>query len=235
MTFFRNGLAALLLLVLPSHLAAAPVRDWSQVAARTPTGAFVQGNPRARVKLTEYLSLTCPHCALFEAEGIAPLTAKYVRPGLVSYEVRHALRDGFDFAGAMLARCNGPQAFFTTLPNVYARQDDWFSRARAWSQVEQADGLPVDQLLPKLARGAGFDMLFAMPAARMDGCLANQDEQKILTDMAAQAWALPKFPGTPAFAIDGVLRPDIHSWTDLDAALRRALHLRPSPRKTAHK
>jgi protein-disulfide isomerase len=231
----RNCLALVLLLVLPTQLAAAPAQDWSRTAVRTPSGAFVQGNPAARVKLVEYLSLTCPHCALFEGEGIPPLTAKYIRTGLVSYEVRHALRDGFDFAGSMLARCDGPQHFFAVLPKVYAQQTVWFGRAQAWSQVEQADGLAPDQLLPKLARGAGFDAVFGMTTARLDACLASHDEQKLLTDMASAAWRLPAFPGTPAFAINGTLRADIRTWADLDAALAAALHLRSSPRKTARK
>jgi len=238
LSLFRRFLLAITLVALPIRIAAAvPVRDWSKVAVRTPAGAFIQGNPQARVKLVEYLSLTCPHCAHFEGEAIAPLTAKYIRTGLVSYEVRHALRDPFDFAGSLLARCQGPQSFFALVPKVFAQQNAWFSRAQAWSQIEQgqSDNLPPDQQLPKVARGAGFDAVFGMPPARMDACLTNAEEQKTLTAQASEAWKQPDFPGTPAFAINGAAQPNIRTWADLDAALGSALHLHTSPRKTLRK
>jgi len=234
---FRR-LLTLALLFLPIQLTAAaavPARDWSQVATRRPSGAFVLGNPAARVQLVEYLSLTCPHCAHFEGEAIAPLTAKYIRTGLVNYEVRHALRDGFDFAGSLLARCDGPQNFFAVLPKVYAQQLDWFSRAQAWSQIERADGLPPDQLLPKAARGAGFDRVFGMTPAKMDACIANRTEQQVLTAQANEAWHHPGMNGTPAFLINGTLRDEISTWASLDAALAAALHPQSSPRKTVRK
>lgn len=234
MNLVRHVLLACLFLAGPGQLAAtpAPSRDWSQVAMRTPDGTFVQGNPHARVKLVEYLSLTCPHCAHFEAEGITPLTAKYIRTGLVSYEVRHALRDAFDLAGSLIARCDGPQAFFVTLPRVYAQQNVWFARAEAWSRIEQADGLPPAQLLPKVAAGAGFDKVFGMSTARIATCLANQDDQAQLTAMAGGAWRLPGFPGTPAFQIDGKLQTEVLTWPELDAKLAAALNMQSLPRKT---
>jgi protein-disulfide isomerase len=246
LSLLRGALFALCLIALPVQLGAAPARklgprpagapvaarDWSKMTTRLPTGAFVLGNPGARIKVVEYLSLTCPHCAHFEGEAIAPLTAKYIRPGLVSYEVRHALRDSFDYAGSLLVRCDGPQTYFTRLPQIFAQQDKWFARAQAWSQVEQAEGLPADQLLPKAAAGAGFDSLLGLSAARMNECIARKDEQAVLTAMASEAWHRPDFPGTPAFLINGELKPDVRTWADLDAALATALHPHPSPRKT---
>jgi len=244
----RRCLFALLIATLPVQLGAAPARragqkppagaalparNWTTAATRLPSGAFLWGNPDAKVRLVEYLSLTCPHCAHFEKEAIPPFAAKYVRPGLVSYEVRHALRDGFDYAGSLLARCDGPSAFFTTLPRVYAQQQGWFVRAQAWSKIESADGQSPQELLPKMARGAGFDAVFGMTPAKMDSCLANHDEQTLLTDQANEAWRMPGMTGTPAFVIDGKLRSDIFDWRSLDVALARALHLPTSPRKTA--
>ena len=42
---------------------AAAGRDWSAVVNRTTAGGFIMGNPDAKVKLVEYGSMTCPHCA----------------------------------------------------------------------------------------------------------------------------------------------------------------------------
>jgi len=244
----RRLVFALLVAALPVSLGAAPAhktparaaarapsKDWSQVATRLPSGAFLLGNPGAKVHLIEYLSLTCPHCAHVEAEAIPPFTAKYLRPGLVSYEVRHALRDGFDYAGSILARCDGPQAFFATVPKVFAQQDQWFGRAQAWARVESADGQAPDQLLPKLARGAGFDSVFGMSQQKIDSCLANHAEQDLLSAQANEAWRKPGFQGTPTFMINDVLKAGIADWHSLDVALAAALHPTSSPRKTGRR
>lgn len=240
----RRCLFALLVATLPVQLdaapahkavARAPARDWSGVATRLPSGAFLWGNQDAKVHLVEYLSLTCPHCAHFEREAIPPFEAKYLRPGLVSYEVRHALRDGFDYAASMLARCDGPEAFFVTLPKVFAQQDGWFARAQAWSTIESAEGQKPDQLLPRLARGAGFDSVFGMTQAKMDSCLANHDEQDLLSAQANEAWRKPDFKGTPTFMINDQIRPVVADWQSLDVALAAALHPTSSPGKTARR
>jgi hypothetical protein len=53
-------------------------QDWTQVVSQTPEGGFVMGNPNAPVKLVEYLSLTCPHCAQFAETGY-PQLQEYVK------------------------------------------------------------------------------------------------------------------------------------------------------------
>lgn len=223
----RAACLTLLLLAVAPAGAATPSRDWTRVAMRTPAGAFVQGNPAAKVKLVEYLSLTCPHCAKLEGEAIAPLTAKYIRTGLVSYEVRHALRDGYDFAGSLIARCNGPAGFFAMMPVIFAQQEAWMKRAATWSETAAPkDDLPPAQLLPLVAGGAGFDTMFAahgLPPAKAKACAGDLAEQKVLTAQAEEAWKRPNFPGTPAFLINGTLASGVASWAELDGALAAAL------------
>lgn len=201
--------------------------DWSKVANRKPDGAFVLGNPNAKVKLVEYLSLTCPHCAKFEGEAIEPLTQKYIKSGLVSYEVRHALRDAFDLSSSLLARCDGPAPFFAAMPPLYAAQDQWMNRAMEWSKTApDLKAAPQDKMLQIVAKGAGFDQFFAargVPAARANACLADAKERDLLVAMANDAWQRPNFPGTPAFAIDGTLQQDVTTWSDLDQRLAGAV------------
>lgn len=242
-------LAALLIATLPVQLAAAPPhkatatrsqqaptapsRDWATVATRLPSGAFLLGNPDAKVHLVEFLSLTCPHCAHFEAEAIPPFIAKYLRPGIVSYEVRHALRDPFDYAGSVLLRCDGPQAFFVNLPRMFAQQNSWFGRAQTWSKIESAEGQTADQALPRMARAAGFDTVLGMNSPKIDSCLANHAETELLSAQANEAWRMPGFQGTPGFMIDDKLRTDVSDWRSLDVALAAALHPTSKSRKTA--
>jgi protein-disulfide isomerase len=231
-----SRLLPLLILALPTIASAAPpkpasapapvMQDWSKVATRLPSGFFLQGNPNAKVKLVEYLSFTCPHCAAFEAEGAAPLAQRYIRTGQVSYEVRIALRDSFDLVAAMLARCNGPQAFFAVKPAVFAAQKEWLTKGEQWGatgpKLEKMSEIDAGKAI---AAGAGLDAFFlkhGLPRARIDACLANATEQHALAEAAQKIWQ-PGFPGTPAFEINGTIAGDIHDWAALDAKLKAAL------------
>ena len=43
--------------------------DWTKMVAATPEGGVLMGNPNADVKIIEFGSLTCPHCAEFAEKG----------------------------------------------------------------------------------------------------------------------------------------------------------------------
>src|SRR5688500_16911831 len=61
-------------------------QQWVDVAAVTPEGGWLIGNPDAPLKLVEYGSLTCPGCAQFSETGIPTLRENYVNSGRVSFE-----------------------------------------------------------------------------------------------------------------------------------------------------
>ena len=72
------------------------------------------GNPKAKIEVVEYGSLTCPHCRHFAETAVNPLVAQYVRTGKASYEFRPFILDGIDVAANLVARCSGPA---TLLPD----------------------------------------------------------------------------------------------------------------------
>src|SRR5437763_2494485 len=110
---------------------AAPHADWTHVVAATPAGGVVLGNPKAKVKLVEYGSLTCPHCRAFDQEGVPTLLGKYVKPGQVSWEFRNYVRDAADVTAALIARCSGARSFFPLVRALYKDQPVWFGKAVA--------------------------------------------------------------------------------------------------------
>ena len=81
--------------------------DWTTHITQTPQGAYVIGNPNARVKLVEYVSYTCPHCAAFVNSATPVLKRQFVRSGSTSIEVRHYLLNRIDLAASLIARCGG--------------------------------------------------------------------------------------------------------------------------------
>lgn len=208
--------AALFALAAP----AAAQRDWTTMVTQTPSGAFVMGNPKAKVKLVEYLSLTCDHCAHFAEEAFGPLKAGYIRSGKVSLELRHAIRDPFDIAAALLVRCQGPGGYFQSTETVLARQPEWLQRASQLPEEEPGDK-PMGERLIAMAKGSGLDTMF--PPARVAPCLSNAAEHKRLAAMADEAWVKRKIGGTPAFLINGVIQADVASWDALEPRLKAAL------------
>lgn len=212
-------LSAFLLLIL---VAAAPARDWRTVAARTPDGTFIIGNPAARVKLVEYASYTCPHCAAFSRESAPVLTDRLIRSGSTSLQVRHLIRDRLDLAAAVVARCGGPARFAADHAAIFAAQDTWLERGMAFDQGNAARIAPYPLLaqLRAEADGAGLTDIArrrGLSAAALDRCFADRAEVDRLVAMTA---ALPpQVTGTPTFAINGRFN-DARGWATLEPLLR---------------
>lgn len=218
-------------LAIPAAADAA-TRDWAKMATVTPDGTFVLGNPKAKVRLVEYLSMTCSHCAHFTTEASAPLTDKYIRGGLVALEVRHAIRDSLDVTASLLARCNGPRAYFPAAQMLLASQEQWVRDAVAFQEGDKGATakLPIGEALAALAHGAGLDRMMAtrgLQPARAKACLANKAEQDRLAAMAKEAWGTRQIQGTPSFLINGTPVEGATTWAALEPKLQEAL--RPDP------
>lgn len=203
--------------------------DWAQIVAQTPAGGFQMGNPNAAVKLVEYGSMTCPHCAEFAEAGAKPLVEKYVKSGRVSFEFRNYVRDPLDITMSLIARCGGPTRFFPLTDALFASQRDFFQKVQASSPEQQQalTGLPPAQQFAGYAQLAGLQQWAAMrgvPSARQQQCLSDQAEIAKLVQMTSDATSeLPDFPGTPTFTINGKMVENAAAWAQLEPKLRDAL------------
>lgn len=209
----------LLLLAALGLTGAAPV-DWTRHVTTTPAGSYVLGNPAAKVRLVEYLSYTCPHCAHFTKAAATPLRQTYVRSGKVAVEFRHAVRDGLDLTAALLTRCGDQAGFFARSEAVFANQDPMFQKIEAWQAANPA---PADMsaALKVFASASGLSALMVkqgVPIARQNQCLASPQMRATLEAQAKEAWGDRKIPGTPAFLLDGQLLGG--DWSALEPQLR---------------
>ena len=204
-------------------LAAAPARDWTAVARQTPAGAYVVGNPAARVKLVEYFSYTCPHCAAFSAESAPVLTARMIRSGSTSVEYRHFIFSPLDLAAAMLARCTGPRGFAATTEHLFERQGEWVTRGSDWlgANGQRVALYPRLGQLRAIADGAGLtEMVRArgLPPAAVDRCFADAGEVDRILKMTQDA----PVRSTPSFFLNGKPLPPTTTWATLQPLLRAA-------------
>ena len=223
------GLAAAAILAAPSGAAparpAAAQRDWTGVVAMTPEGGFRMGNPEARVKLVEYGSLTCPHCAAFAASAMPTLRGRYVRSGKVSFEYRNFVLNGIDVAASLLARCGGAGTFFPLAETLYARQQEWAGRISGLDDAKKAElnALPPGPRLARLAEIGGLSALaarFGVTRQQGEACLADEAGLDRLAAMAEAASALG-VQGTPTFLINGAV-VEAYDWATLEPLIRGA-------------
>jgi protein-disulfide isomerase len=203
---------------------AAPV-DWARTVVATPEGGFRMGNPNARVKLVEYGSLTCPHCAAFSRAGMAPLVGTYVKSGKVSYEYRNFILNGLDVAATLVARCGGPSHFFPVAEKLYTTQPQWVGRVSALTQAQknQLNALPEGQRLGRLAEMVGLTQTaarYGIAPASAKRCLADQAALDRLGKMAEAAGA-QGVSGTPTFFLNGA-NIGTHTWATLEPILRES-------------
>jgi protein-disulfide isomerase len=183
--------------------------DWTMVVNPTAAGGFVMGNPNAKVKLIEFGSLTCPHCREFDETGTPHLIRTYVKSGQVSYEFRNYVRDAFDLAASIVARCNGSKSFFPMTRALYKDQLSWVQKIQATpkDQLEQLQGMAPNQIALQAAKFAGLQDWAAMRGlapAKSTQCLTDQKTVDQLVQMTSNATNdYPDFPGTPTFVING--------------------------------
>lgn len=204
--------------------AAAPVRDWSTVVTKTPAGTYLIGNPQARVRLVEYASYTCPHCAAFSKESEPVLKAQMIRSGSTSLEFRNLIRDRLDLAAAVLARCTGPRGFAGTTAAIFAAQGQWLERGFDYQETNGARlGMyPVLAQLRAYADGAGLTALVqarGLTPKAIDACFADQAEvDRIVAISSARPDSVT---GTPSFFVND--KPiATAAWAGLEPALRAA-------------
>ena len=207
----------------------APNGDWSKLVSRTEAGGYIMGNPNADVKLVEFGSLTCPHCAEFDEKGGDKLINDYVKSGRVSWEFRNFVRDPFDLTASLLARCAGPDRFFPLSHELYADQRNWTSKIQEIPQ-EQFQALqsmgPEKQFLEiaKLSQLQQWAAQRGVPSGKSNVCLTDQNEINRLVQMNGDTTTqFPEFTGTPSFVINGKILKETATWEKLEPQLRDAL------------
>jgi protein-disulfide isomerase len=195
----------LALFALLTVAAAAP--DWSKTVTRAPNGAYVLGNPKAKVRFVEYLSYSCPHCAHFTGEAAGPLKSGFADKGTVAVEMRNAVRDRYDFTAAVLARCGGASRFFGNNEALFGAQEALLTKASAFEASNTVpEGAPINDALKAMAKGAGltdFMVKRGFTVAQVNACLIDKPTQDVVLALTKEAWETRKIPGTPTFLING--------------------------------
>jgi protein-disulfide isomerase len=150
-------------------------------------GDMTMGNPAAKVKVVEYASASCPHCARFNNDVFPAFKAKYIDTGKAYYTFREYLTppENVAAAGFLVSRCAGKEKYFTILDAVYHSQQEMF-------QTGDFRGV-----LLRIAESAG------LTEAQFNACLNDEAAMKALNERFTRAVQEDKITGTPTFLFNG--------------------------------
>ncbi|MDB5447790.1 MAG: hypothetical protein JWQ97_3107 [Phenylobacterium sp.] len=203
----RALLVALLAVVAGAAQAAAPAPPQARPAPRPAAGPdFSLGSPKARVQVVEYASLSCPHCARFNAEVFPAFKARYVDTGQVRYTLREMLTPPAEVAAAgfLMARCAGPAKYFKVVDEVFRSQARW------------TEGTKIKPIFLEIAKNNG------LTEAQFEACLTDQKGYAGL-NARVKAALDAGVDSTPTFFVNGKKLPEGEiSIEQLNAAIAAA-------------
>lgn len=196
-----------------------PHADWNNTVALTADGAHVLGNPAAELKITEYGSYTCPHCAAFWRESEGYLKIAYIHTGKVSFEYRSLIRDPVDLTVAMLTNCGPKDKFFLNNAAFMSSQAEWIEPLVKASQAQRARWVTGDLGQRNRAIAADFDFYKIMASrgydrTAVDRCLSDTAMAQRIAKISQTA-AEGGVDATPTFAINGTLLFATYDWATL--------------------
>ncbi|MBH68725.1 MAG: disulfide bond formation protein DsbA [Rhodospirillaceae bacterium] len=126
------------------------------------------GSDSANLKLVEYFSFTCPHCARFHLDIYPKLKEKYIDTGQLQIEFRDFPLDQWALRAAALARCV-PANFYEPMVGVLMKQQS------RWIQSDD-----IFNSLVKIGQLAGLSKLRAETCMKdtklLDGIVAMRME-----------------------------------------------------------
>jgi protein-disulfide isomerase len=182
-----TGLAALAGLSPLRLITDAMAQGASDVAKPVSLPDMVLGPANATVTITEYASMTCPHCAAFNEQVFPKIKAEYIDTGKVRYIFREFPLDIKAAAGSMLSRCiaNGDAPkYFAVTDMLFRQQNDWVMKN-------------TTETLTRIGKQAGLTQ------QQVETCLKDQSLlDKIVADQKYASEVL-KVDSTPTFFING--------------------------------
>ncbi|MFL0693431.1 MAG: DsbA family protein [Agrobacterium tumefaciens] len=163
--------------------------DMEEALKPGPLKEMALGDPNAPVKIIEYMSMTCSHCANFHVRTFDEIKKRYVDTGKVYFIVREFPfpQDTASLAAFMLARCTTEERYFPFVSTLLKQQGAW---------AAPADG-DVRNAMLQMSKLAGFTQ------ESFDACLTNAQlagDVSAVRDRGAQEFGVQS---TPTFLING--------------------------------
>ena len=202
-----TGLAALVGFSPLRLITEAMAQNASDVAKPVSLPEMALGPANASVTITEYASMTCPHCAAFNEVVFPKIKSEYIDSGKVRYVFREFPLDPKAAGGSMLARCiakDDPGKYFAVIDLLFKQQNDWAMKN-------------TTETLTRIGKQAGLSQ------QAVQDCLTDQALlDKIVADQKYASEVL-KVDSTPTFFINGERIKGEASFEEFDKRIKPLL------------
>jgi protein-disulfide isomerase len=158
------------------------------------------GKPSAPVRIDEYYSLDCPHCAAFAAETLPELTKSYIDTGKVYLVLHDFPLHEMALRATMLARCAPPDRFVPMIETLFSVQRGW---------LLDTEGASMDALKQQ-AKFAG------LTDAQIDACLNDRGLEDAILAERLDAEKTVQIEATPTFIFNQKVSDQIAGEGSLD-------------------
>jgi protein-disulfide isomerase len=165
------------------------------------------GPANATVTVTEFASMTCPHCAAFTEKVFPKIKSEYIDSGKIRFVFREFPLDVKAAAGSMLARCiakDDAGKYFAVVDMLFRQQNDWVLKN-------------TTETLIRIGKQAGLSQ------QQVEDCLKDQ---ALLDKIAAdQKYAneVLKVNSTPTFFLNGEVMKGEQSFEEFDKRIKSLL------------
>jgi len=165
------------------------------------------GPATATVTITEFASMTCPHCAAFTERVFPKIKSEYIDTGKIRFVFREFPLDVKAAAGSMLARCiakDDANKYFAVVDLLFRQQEAWALKN-------------TTETLIRIGKQAGLSQ------QQVEDCLKDQ---ALLDKIAAdQKYAneVLKVNSTPTFFLNGEMMKGEQSFEEFDKRIKSLL------------
>lgn len=206
----RHALALFCFTLAALAAIAPPARAQSSLAAQVAKPMslpdIVIGSAKAPVTITEYASMSCPHCAAWGENVFPMLRTRYIDTGKVRFVFREFPLDIKAAGASMLARCiakGDAEKYLAVIATMYQQLDPLLARTKdTLIQIGKLNGMSEDEVA------------------------ACETDQSLLEKLKADqqyAFNTLKVDSTPTFFVNGQRVKGAMSFEEMEAIIKPML------------
>jgi protein-disulfide isomerase len=165
------------------------------------------GPADAAVTITEFASMTCPHCAAFTEKVFPKIKSEYIDTNKIRFVFREFPLDIKAAAGSMLARCiakDDAGKYFAVVDLLFRQQEGWVMKN-------------TTEALARIGKQAGLSQ------QQVEACLQDQALLNKLEADRKYANDVLKVNSTPTFFINGEMVKGEQSFEEFDKRIKSLL------------
>lgn len=160
-------------------------------AADSPFSTRSLGKSSAPVKVMEYFSLTCPHCAFFATHALKKVVPAYIDTGKLYYIFKDFPLDAVALMAAQVSRSLPAHEYYPFIEVLFANQNQWAFDPNLKTKQQYQDAL------------FRYAALAGMDRTTFDAAIANTKLREFVLNEQKIAETKYHVNATPTFIVGG--------------------------------